>query len=137
MRYECHRCDGPLSEAMRFCPWCGADDNSFREVTSYPLVCPDCERGVRPEWSACPWCYAGRLEPNGRRPRPDTRAERGCSRRGCDGELRPWMRYCPVCKQKTRRVWSDPELDGRCMSWLRSSRASCRRAERCTEQPEA
>ncbi len=114
MAYQCHRCEGPIAEAMRHCPWCGTGENSFREITAYPLVCPDCEHGVRAEWHACPWCYAGRLEGNGRLPRPDAKAERHCSKRGCAGELRPWMRYCPLCKQKTRRVWTDPELDGRC-----------------------
>ena len=114
MRFKCYRCDGPISESMRGCPWCGTEENSFREISSYPLVCPDCELGVRAEWTACPWCYSGRLEGNGKRPRADSRAERSCSRKECGGELRPWMRYCPVCKQKTKRVWSDPELDGRC-----------------------
>jgi serine/threonine-protein kinase len=114
MRYSCHRCNGPIAESMRVCPWCGSPDNSFAEITSYPLVCPDCERGVRAEWTACPWCYSGRLQGNGRPPRHDSRAERSCSRKGCPGELRPWMRYCPVCKQKTKRVWTDPELTGRC-----------------------
>ena len=114
MRYSCHRCNGPIAEAMRHCPWCGTCDNSFTEVTSYPLVCPECERGVRAEWTACPWCYEGRLEGNGRSPRSDPRAVRHCSRRGCPGELRSWMRYCPICKQKTRRVWTDAELGSRC-----------------------
>ncbi len=114
MRFRCHRCDGPISEAMRVCPWCGSGDNSFSEISAYPLVCPDCERGVRAEWSACPWCAAGRLQGNGRRPRQDAKAERSCSRKGCAGQLRPWMKYCPLCKQKTKRVWSDAELGGRC-----------------------
>lgn len=114
MRFCCYRCEGPIAEGMRVCPWCGAEDHSFREVTSYPLVCPECERGVLPEWRACPWCYAGRLEGNGRPPRPDPYAERRCSRRGCPGELRPFMRYCPICKRKVRRPWSHPELPDRC-----------------------
>ena len=114
MRFDCFRCNGPIAEAMKFCPWCGSGDNSFREVTSYALVCPECERGVRPEWTACPWCYSGRLAGNGRAPRPDPAAVRSCSRRGCAGELRPFMRYCPLCKQKSRRVWSHPELPQRC-----------------------
>jgi serine/threonine-protein kinase len=114
MRYRCHRCDGPVAEAMTYCPWCGTPDNSFREVTPYPLVCPECERGVRPEWVACPWCYAGRFRGNGRSPRKDPQAERRCSRRGCPGTLRVFMRYCPICKQKPRRLWSHPELTDRC-----------------------
>ncbi len=114
MRYQCHRCDGPIAEAMAWCPWCGSSENSFREISAYPLVCPECERGVRPEWTACPWCYPGRLEGNGRPPRPDPDAERPCPRRGCAGQLRPFMRYCPVCKQKPRRPWSHPHLHDRC-----------------------
>jgi serine/threonine-protein kinase len=114
MGYRCFRCEGPIAEAMRHCPWCGTGDNSFREVTGYPLVCPECERGVRNEWQQCPWCYAGRLAGNGRLPRPDHLAARRCSRRGCPGELRPFMRYCPICRRKTRRVWSHPDLPDRC-----------------------
>lgn len=114
MRYRCFRCDGPVAESMKVCPWCGTDENSFREVSSYPLVCPECERGVRPEWTACPWCYAGRLQGNGRPPPPDPRAARRCPRRGCAGQLQPFMRYCPLCKQKVRRPWSHPELAHRC-----------------------
>jgi serine/threonine-protein kinase len=114
LRFSCHRCDGPIGEAMNYCPWCGTSENSFRQVTSSPLVCPECEKGVRPEWNACPWCFAGRFVGNGRKPPPDSRATRRCAARGCDGELRPFMRYCPICKRKTRRVWSHPELPDRC-----------------------
>ncbi len=114
MRFCCHRCQGPIAEEMSHCPWCGDPDNSFQELTSYPLVCPECERGVRPEWTACPWCYEGRLQGNGRRPPPDPRAERRCTTPGCDGQLRRFMRYCPRCKRKTRRLWSHPELPDRC-----------------------
>ena len=114
MRYLCHRCEGPIAESMRICPWCGSDENSFREITSYPLVCPDCERGVRAEWTACPWCYSGRLEGNGRTPRPDPKAERRCSAKDCDGELQPFMRYCPRCKTKPKRPWTQPDLGDRC-----------------------
>jgi serine/threonine-protein kinase len=114
LRFRCHRCNGPIAETMRVCPWCGFDDNSFRELTRYPLVCPQCERGVKPEWTECPWCYAGHLEGNGRAPRPDPRAERKCAARGCPGELRSFMRYCPMCKRKPGRPWSHPHLPDRC-----------------------
>ena len=114
LRYACRHCEGPIAESMRFCPWCGAGDNSFREVTSFPLVCPSCERGVKPEWSACPWCFEGRFVSNGRKPGPDPAATRRCSRKGCEGQLRPFMRYCPLCKRKVRRVWSDEKLRDRC-----------------------
>jgi len=105
LAYTCHDCDGPIAEAMKICPWCGTDRNSFTEITSFPLVCPECERGVRPEWNGCPWCYAGRFEGNGRKPPPDRRATQRCRRTGCDGQIRPFMRYCPRCKTKVQRAW--------------------------------
>ena len=114
LRYECFRCGGPIAEAMHFCPWCGTSENSLIEVSVYPLVCPDCERGVRPEWTSRPWCYAGRMRGNGRRPRSDPRAARRCAAPGCDGELRTFMRYCPRCKTRPGRLWSHPDLPERC-----------------------
>jgi serine/threonine-protein kinase len=114
LRFRCHRCDGPIAEPMAHCPWCGSAGNSFTHLTSSALVCPDCEKGVRPEWKACPWCYAGRFEGNGRRPPADPRATRTCSTRGCPGQLRPFMRYCPICKRRVKRVWSHPDLPDRC-----------------------
>lgn len=114
MRYRCNRCAAPVGEEMTVCPWCGTKDNSFSEVTAYPLVCYACERGVRAEWNYCPWCYEGRFQSNGRPPRRDSRAVRNCSRPGCAGELRLFMRYCPLCKQRPKRLWTDPELKQRC-----------------------
>ena len=99
---------------MAHCPWCGSAGNSFTHLTNSALVCPDCEKGVRPEWKACPWCYAGRFEGNGRRPPSDPKAVRACSTRGCEGQLRPFMRYCPLCKRKVKRVWSHADLPDRC-----------------------
>ena len=114
MRFHCRRCNGPIAEAMRVCPWCGTKDNSFAEITRAPLICPHCERGVLPEWTSCPWCWEGRFRGNGRPPRPDALAARRCTRRGCAGELRPFMRFCPVCKKKPGRPWSHPDLADRC-----------------------
>ena len=114
MRIQCFRCEGPIAESMAVCPWCGTRDNSFRNVTRYPLVCPDCEHGVMAEWTACPWCASGRLAGNGRPPRKDPKAERICTKPGCDGQLQPFMRYCPRCKQKPKRLWRHDHLPGRC-----------------------
>jgi serine/threonine-protein kinase len=123
LRFECHDCGGPVAEAMAVCPWCGTDRNSFAELTQAPLVCPDCDRGVRAEWTACPWCYPARFEGNGRTPPPDPGAERTCRKRGCDGQLRRFMRYCPMCKTKVTRAWRVPGLD-RCRrcDWPTSDR---------------
>jgi serine/threonine-protein kinase len=114
MRFSCRRCDSPIAEEMQFCPWCGTSDNSYRDVTRFPLVCGDCERGVRPEWDACPWCYPGRFEGNGKAPPEDSKATRTCAARDCEGQLRPFMRYCPLCKRKVKRVWSHSALPDRC-----------------------
>jgi len=114
LRYTCHRCSGPIAEAMSHCPWCGSPDNSFIQVSRYELVCPDCERGVHPEWRACPWCYRGRFAGNGRKPRKDPKATRTCTRKGCEGQIQLFMRYCPDCKQKVRRLWSHAALPDRC-----------------------
>lgn len=114
LHFRCHRCDGPISEAMSACPWCGSKDNSFRDITRHRLYCPECERGLKPEWTACPWCYPGRLEGNGRPPRVDPKAERSCTARSCSGQLQPFMRYCPQCKRKPRRPWTHPDLPDRC-----------------------
>ncbi len=134
LRYTCHRCEGPISEAMTTCPWCGTGENSLRETSRYPLVCPECEHGVRAEWEHCPWCYAGRLEGNGRAPRPDARAERRCSRAGCDGELRPFMKYCPRCGTKARRPWIHADLDTRCPRCRWSVHASWRHCPWCARR---
>jgi serine/threonine-protein kinase len=121
--YDCSTCDGPIAESMSFCPWCGTTRNSFIEVTSYPLVCPDCERGVRPEWSACPRCASGRFVSNGKPIPADRLAERVCRRTGCRTPLRRFMRYCPACKLKVERPWRVEGLArcGRCQ-WSIASR---------------
>lgn len=103
--YDCHACDGPISESMRSCPWCGTTRNSFREVTRFPVVCPSCERGVRPQWSACPTCSSGRFEPDGRPLPAGASAERRCARKGCGAPIHRFMHYCPACKAKVSRPW--------------------------------
>lgn len=110
-RYDCHACDGPISESMSRCPWCGTDRNSFIEVTTFPIVCRDCERGVRPEWSACPTCATGRFVPNGKAIPARSTSERTCRHRGCDAPIHRFMRYCPACKGKVARPWRIPGLE--------------------------
>jgi hypothetical protein len=122
-RFDCHACDGPISESMTHCPWCGTTRNSFREITSFPLVCPDCERGVRAEWRACPKCSTGRFESNGRKIPIDRRAERTCRKVGCETPIRRFMHYCPACKTKVARPWKVAGLESckRCQ-WPAASR---------------
>ncbi len=113
MRFACRRCGGAIAEAMRHCPWCSATDHSFREISGFPLFCPNCERGVRREWNACGWCGT-RLEGNGHKAPKDPRASRSCAKRGCEGELRRFMRACPTCGSRERRPWRGPGLPDRC-----------------------
>lgn len=109
--FDCYACDGPIAESMSHCPWCGTTRNSFAEVTTFPLICPDCERGVRPEWGACPKCSTGRFEPNGKEIPADHSAERTCGRSGCEARIRRFTRYCPACKFKVERPWKVEGLD--------------------------
>ena len=89
---------------MSFCPWCGTDDNSFRETTPYPAYCHECERGVRLEWKYCPWCFKGRFADTLDRPHSDRRYTERCSNRACpDRRMMPFMHYCPTCKTKAKR----------------------------------
>jgi serine/threonine-protein kinase len=111
-KYECHACGGPISESMRHCPWCGTTRNSFAEITSFPLVCPDCERGVRPEWGACPTCSTGRFEPDGRAIPGVSTAERRCRRKGCGAPIHRFMHYCPRCKTRVVKPWKVEGLTG-------------------------
>jgi hypothetical protein len=111
--FDCHACEGPISEAMRRCPWCGTDRNSFATVTAHPLVCPDCDRGVRSEWSACPTCTTGRFESDGEPLPPASKHGRRCTRKGCGAPIERFMHYCPRCKARVARPWKVEGL-GRC-----------------------
>ena len=110
----CHNCGEPVVEAMACCPWCGADDNTFDVTSRYELVCPRCHKGMRPEWSYCPWCYGGGFEPQKK-----TSGKRGhvhgkC--RYCKGPLERFMKYCPWCRRKVTRPWRAGVLPEMCPS---------------------
>jgi RNA polymerase subunit RPABC4/transcription elongation factor Spt4 len=96
---------------MSHCPWCGTTRNSFARITRFPLVCPSCERGVRPEWRACPTCSRGRFQGNGKPIPRGQHTERSCRRPGCGAPIDRLMRYCPACKQKVARPWKVEGLD--------------------------
>ena len=104
-RHQCRHCDGPVSESMRACPWCGFDNPARSSESSMPSSCPRCERGVKNDWDYCPWCYGpGFVEETTRR-YPDKRYSARCSNKRCRGQLMPFMRYCPWCRMKVRRPW--------------------------------
>jgi len=104
-RHHCRRCEGPVSESMQACPWCGFDNPARGSESSLPSSCPRCERGVKNDWNYCSWCYGpGFIEETSRR-YPDKRYKAICSNQRCRGPLIPFMRYCPWCRCKVRRPW--------------------------------
>ncbi|MDJ0792608.1 MAG: protein kinase [Woeseiaceae bacterium] len=114
-RHQCRNCEGPVSESMQACPWCGFDNPTRGCDTRMPAHCPRCERGVKNDWDYCAWCYGpGFVEETTRR-YPDKRYTAKCANRRCRGPLMPFMRYCPHCRTKVRRPWK-----------LRGSRHSCK-----------
>ena len=113
--HSCRRCEGPVSESMQACPWCGFDNPARGSDSSLPSSCPRCERGVKNDWNYCSWCYGpGFIEETSRR-YPDKRYKGRCSSQRCRGPLIPFMRYCPWCRTKVRRPWK-----------LTGSRHSCK-----------
>ena len=112
--HQCRRCEGPVAESMQCCPWCGFDNPARGSESRMPSSCPRCERGVKNDWDYCAWCYGPGFVEESRRSYPDKRYTARCDRDRCRGPLMPFMRYCPWCRKKVRRVWK-----------LKGSRHSC------------
>ncbi len=116
-RHSCSRCDGPVSEAMTFCPWCGQDRARFDGESRFPLKCPRCRRGLKLDWAYCPWCYGGGFEVPTSRQYPDLRYAARCGNARCSRrQLMPFMRYCPWCHRKVERKWKVEGSTDRCAS---------------------
>jgi serine/threonine-protein kinase len=116
-RFRCRRCDGPVSESMRACPWCGRARRTHDGDTRFPRRCPRCDRGMKLDWRYCPWCYGPGFEVATNREYRDRRYEASCSNPSCPrGELMPFMRYCPWCRRKVRRKWKVPGSGEKCAS---------------------
>jgi serine/threonine-protein kinase len=104
--YKCSRCDGPMSEYMQACPWCGNGQKVFRGETTFPACCPRCHRGTKLDWHFCPWCYGPGFDDVSSREYADRRYVARCRNRQCERkDLMPFMRYCPWCHTKVRHVW--------------------------------
>ncbi len=105
-KYRCAKCDGPVSEAMGHCPWCGAHRARHDAQTRFPQQCPRCLRGMKLDWSYCPWCFGGGFEVTSTREFSDVRYTARCNNGKCARKhLMPFMRYCPWCRNKVRRKW--------------------------------
>jgi serine/threonine protein kinase len=104
-RHECRRCDGPVAESMKSCPWCGVDSPARGCTTRMPTHCPRCERGVKLDWDYCAWCYGPGFEVETNRRFSDKRYASKCANRRCREPLMPFMRYCPWCRSKVKRPW--------------------------------
>jgi serine/threonine-protein kinase len=105
-RHTCLRCKGPVSEAMRHCPWCGVARKTIRDDTRFPARCPRCGRGVKADWKFCAWCYGRGFDEVTERTYADKRYEARCSNPGCTRKvLMPFMRYCPWCRRAVQKKW--------------------------------
>jgi serine/threonine-protein kinase len=110
LRHSCNRCHGPLSEAMICCPFCATSRKIHRDTSSLPARCTRCKRGLKLDWTYCPWCYGSGVGPKGTGSYTDVRYSARCSNASCkDRRLMPFMRYCPWCKRKVTRSW---KIDG-------------------------
>jgi len=107
-RHQCRHCEGPVSESMHACPWCGFDHPSRGCETTMPAYCPRCERGVKKDWAYCAWCYGPGFEVETDRRYPDKRYTARCTNPRCREPQMPFMRYCPWCRTKVKRSWKLP-----------------------------
>lgn len=115
VRGRCRRCRGPVAENMLFCPWCGAKRRVEPEETRFRGRCPRCKRGMKTDWRFCPWCYGPAVNPDATPRYSDARYVARCTNPKCEGKaLMPFMRYCPWCRHKVRRIWKIDGATGRC-----------------------
>lgn len=114
-KHSCRRCDGPVSETMTHCPWCGDRRKRHDGETSFPAACPRCRRGVKLDWTWCPWCYGAAIGPLSERTYADRRYLGRCPDGACGHRpLLPFMRYSPWCRIKLNKVWPVPGHRERC-----------------------
>jgi len=110
--HTCTRCDGPVSEAMTACPWCGVKRGKLKDESRFPTACPRCKRGLKLDWKFCPWCYGSAVGPLSTRRYKDRRYSDSCAK--CRHPLMPFMRYCPGCRAKIAKRWTIKGSRGRC-----------------------
>jgi eukaryotic-like serine/threonine-protein kinase len=113
--FTCGRCEGPVSEYMLACPWCGTGRKVLPEETTFPAACPRCNRGTKLDWHFCAWCYGPGFEDVSARHYADRRYTARCRNAKCERKyLMPFMRYCPWCHTKVRQAWKIPGSSDTC-----------------------
>jgi len=112
IKFICVRCSGPVSEAMRSCPWCG-DGLRFRGDASFPRYCNRCEHGIHDSWGHCAWCHQPFPGASGdKRKHGDRRYTERCQR--CAGPMIPFSSACPWCEENYS--WTLPGFSQHCPS---------------------
>ena len=116
--HVCSTCDGPVSEPMLTCPWCGTSRKKHTDQSiRFPVACPRCRRGLKSDWKYCPWCFGAGFEPSTTRQLTDRRYIARCSNPSCSRkDLMAFMRYCPWCKVRVKRKWKLGEHSETCGS---------------------
>ncbi|MDF1564153.1 MAG: serine/threonine-protein kinase [Deltaproteobacteria bacterium] len=110
VKWVCVRCQGPVSEAMLMCPWCG-DLLRFRSEATFPRYCARCEHGIHENWRYCPWCHETFHQGSGDGQRHgDRRYTDHCD--GCHKPLMPFSSCCPWCQKEHR--WEVPGMEKHC-----------------------
>lgn len=112
---SCHRCSGPVAEAMQMCPWCGVKRRVSRDEHRFRASCPRCKRSLKTDWRFCPWCYGAAVNLDSLFRHSDYRYVGRCHNSACQGrQLMPFMRYCPWCRRKVQRRWAIEGSRDRC-----------------------
>ena len=107
---SCSKCSGPVAETMQACPWCGKSRRIHEGDIRFPVCCPRCRRGLKSDWSYCPWCYGAGFEVPNSRAYTDRRYVGRCGNAACPRKvLMPFMKYCPWCHRRVRKKW---KIDG-------------------------
>jgi hypothetical protein len=112
-RESCTHCQGPVSEAMLACPWCGVSRRKNPLESSMPATCGRCKRGRKLDWRFCAWCYGAGFKKVAERRYSDARYAARCS--SCrEHVLLPFARYCPQCRAKVKRPWKIAKETAKC-----------------------
>lgn len=114
LRFHCPNCQGPISEHMAACPWCGGADFAFVDETEFPHYCRRCKRGLLDEWRYCPWCWGSAFKGADGKVRANRRYDASC--RQCKNPMISGMRYCPWCHSKRTRPVKIEALPHKCRS---------------------